>query len=82
VQKEAFILSVPCVTLRDTTEWVETLRGGANRLAGADTRAILKAVAAIEASPPRPPRRHPYGDGRAAEAITLVLQRFLARRRR
>jgi UDP-GlcNAc3NAcA epimerase len=45
VQKEARWLGVPCVTLRDETEWIETLEGGWNRLAGADTAKILEATA-------------------------------------
>ncbi|HWK88604.1 MAG TPA: UDP-N-acetylglucosamine 2-epimerase (non-hydrolyzing), partial [Longimicrobium sp.] len=58
VQKEAFFYRVPCVTLRDETEWVETVEAGWNRLAGADTDKI---VAMATATPPteRPPL---YGD--------------------
>jgi UDP-N-acetylglucosamine 2-epimerase len=41
VQKEAFWLGVPCVTLRDETEWTETLSDGRNVLAGADTDRIV-----------------------------------------
>ncbi|MFQ5991841.1 MAG: non-hydrolyzing UDP-N-acetylglucosamine 2-epimerase [Nitrospiraceae bacterium] len=44
VQKEAYWLSVPCITLRDETEWVETLEGGWNVLAGTGTESILVAI--------------------------------------
>lgn len=46
LQKEAFWLGVPCVTLRDETEWVETVETGWNRLAGADRERIVSAVTA------------------------------------
>ena len=48
VQKEAFWLRVPCITLRDETEWVETVRYGWNRLVGADKEKILEAVKNIK----------------------------------
>ena len=70
VQKEAYWYGVPCVTLRETTEWVETLEHGWNRLAGADPDRIVTAV-----DDAGPPAEHPplYGDGRAADRIAEVL---------
>jgi UDP-N-acetylglucosamine 2-epimerase len=44
LQKEAYWLGVPCVTLREETEWVETVQNGWNTLAGSDTEKIVKAV--------------------------------------
>ena len=63
MQKEAYWLGVPCVTLRDETEWVETVESGWNILTGADRDRIITAVRTF-----KPPSAHPplYGDGQAA----------------
>jgi UDP-GlcNAc3NAcA epimerase len=76
VQKEAFFFARPCVTLRDETEWVELVAGGFNRLAGADSRAIVAAVEEALASRPDWGARL-YGDGHAGEAIVAEVRRML-----
>lgn len=70
VQKEAYWLGVPCLTLRDETEWVETVEAGWNRLVGADTAAIVGAVAAFRPPAARPPL---YGGVGAAARIVEIL---------
>lgn len=71
VQKEAFFHGVPCVTLRDTTEWVETVAGGYNTLTGMDPDRVRAALAAARV--PDGPRPDWYGDGDAAGRIAAVL---------
>lgn len=69
LQKEAFVLKVPCVTLREETEWGETLEDGWNVLAGSDPNRIVQASRRM--TPVRQGR--PYGDGHAAARIVDAL---------
>jgi UDP-GlcNAc3NAcA epimerase len=70
MQKEAYWLGVPCVTLRDETEWGETVAHGWNVLAGADPDRIVDAVRAVSRPAGRPPL---YGGGHAGQAIADAL---------
>lgn len=69
LQKEAFVLKVPCVTLREETEWGETLEDGWNVLAGTDPSLIVQASRRM--TPVRQGR--PYGEGDAAARIADAL---------
>ena len=66
VQKEAYFHGIPCITLRDTTEWVETVQGGFNHLVGMDADRVRAALADLAMPAERP---HYYGDGAASERI-------------
>jgi UDP-GlcNAc3NAcA epimerase len=73
VQKEAFFHRVPCLTLREETEWVETTESGWNILCGADRNRILGAWAALEKAPAAS-TVGPYGDGNASDRIVQLLE--------
>jgi len=70
VQREAYYLGIPCLTLRDETEWIETVQVGWNKLVGADVGLILDSWFNFV-----PSSEHPsiYGDGTAAQRIAGVI---------
>ncbi len=70
IQKEAYFFQIPCITLRNDTEWWKTLDAGWNVLVGWDPEKILHAARTLAPSGPQPPL---FGDGHAAEKIASIL---------
>ena len=66
VQKEAYMLQIPCITMRDETEWVETVEDGWNLLVGSDKNAIIEACGDFE---PARGQREVFGSGDASRRI-------------
>ena len=75
VQKEAYLWQVPCVTLRDETEWVETVHTGWNTLTGAKTEAIVAAVTHYRQNPLPPYLDKLYGNGQASAEIVTAMEK-------
>jgi UDP-GlcNAc3NAcA epimerase len=71
IQKEAYILKVPCITLRENTEWVETVKDGWNVLVGANEQNIINAVNSFS---PKKKQNNYFGDGAASKKIKEILE--------
>jgi len=71
IQKEAYIFKVPCITLRENTEWVETIEDGWNVLTGASKEKIVKMVNNFE---PTNEQRDVFGSGDASEKIMVIIK--------
>lgn len=70
IQKEAYFLDKPCITLRDETEWVETVLDGRNIITGADKNKIVDAILNFA---PTKPKGNYFGNGNSASEILKVL---------
>ena len=73
VQKEAYMLGVPCITLRENTEWVETVEAGWNVLVGAERGRILQAIRSFN---PEGGQRLCFGEGDASSRIAQILSEY------
>lgn len=72
VQKEAFFMNKPCVTMRDETEWIETVENGWNIIAGTDKAKILDGIFNFK---PNNPKQSIFGDGHATEKILKIINK-------
>ncbi|WP_040330208.1 non-hydrolyzing UDP-N-acetylglucosamine 2-epimerase [Clostridium ihumii] len=74
VQKEAFFMNKPCITMRDETEWVETVENGWNVIVGTDKEKILNNIVNFN---PTTEQKQLFGDGNAAEKILKIINQNL-----
>lgn len=77
LQKEAYMLGIPCITLRDETEWTELVTSGWNILVGANKEKIKKAALSFN---PKTKGKNFYGNGRASEEISRILETIVKKR--
>jgi UDP-N-acetylglucosamine 2-epimerase len=73
VQREAYFMQKPCITLRDETEWTETVEAGWNQLVGVDVETIVNAWRTFTPPGEQPPI---FGDGKAGEKIAGLLSKI------
>jgi UDP-N-acetylglucosamine 2-epimerase (non-hydrolysing) len=73
IQKEAYLLKRRCITLRNETEWVETVKDGWNTLVGPNQKKILDAMKKFH---PKKKHSNPYGDGEAAKKMVKIIKDF------
>ncbi|WP_461206453.1 non-hydrolyzing UDP-N-acetylglucosamine 2-epimerase [Clostridium sp. DL1XJH146] len=74
VQKEAFFMGKPCITMRDETEWIETVENGWNIIVGTNKERILESIRKFK---PTKKRKDIFGDGKAAEKILKIINQGL-----
>ncbi|MDQ1278802.1 MAG: hypothetical protein QG670_62 [Thermoproteota archaeon] len=80
VQKEAFWSKTPCITIRERTEWTETIEMGVNLLTETDPKTITQTIKYVEENHSEIKNRfkiNPFGDGRASERIIEILKQRL-----
>lgn len=75
IQKEAYLLKVPCITLRENTEWIETTEDGWNVLVGSDKEKILDAAINFQ---PKSKQRNLFGNGNASKKIVKILEECIS----
>ncbi|CAN5425858.1 UDP-N-acetylglucosamine 2-epimerase (non-hydrolyzing) [soil metagenome] len=76
IQKEAYLLKVPCITMRKNTEWVETIKGRWNVLTGIDSKKIINAVK--RPSPNSKYSKSVFGSGRTSQVISDLISSIIS----
>ncbi len=77
IQKEAYILKVPCITTRENTEWIETVEEKWNILVGVDSQKILHAITNFH---PANEQRDIFGDGKSSNRICEIISRWILKK--
>ena len=75
IQKEAYLLKVPCITMRKNTEWIETLRGQWNVLTGVDSKKLIKAIR--KPSTGSKYSKAAFGKGKTSQVINELLSKIV-----
>jgi UDP-N-acetylglucosamine 2-epimerase (non-hydrolysing) len=75
IQKEAYLLKVPCITMRKNTEWIETLKGQWNVLTGVDSKKIIKAIK--KPSTGSKYSKVAFGNGKTSQVINELLSKIV-----
>ncbi|MCD2502377.1 UDP-N-acetylglucosamine 2-epimerase (non-hydrolyzing) [Clostridium sp. NSJ-145] len=73
VQKEAYFMGKPCITMRDETEWVETVKLGWNKIVGTDKNEIINSIKTFN---PTTKQEKIFGDGNASEKIVDIIDSY------
>jgi UDP-N-acetylglucosamine 2-epimerase (non-hydrolysing) len=76
IQKEAYLLNVPCITMRKNTEWVETIKGQWNVLTGVNSKKIVKAVR--RQTPNSKNSKSVFGNGRTSQVISELVSSIIS----
>ena len=76
IQKEAYLLKIPCITIRKNTDWVETIKGHWNVLTGVDSKKIVKAVR--RQTPNSKYSESVFGNGRTSQVISELVSSIIS----
>jgi len=76
MQKEAYFSRIPCLTLRDETEWIETLENGNNVLTGADAQKIVEEAFKVHVFKAKTGKMTPFGDGKSAQRFLRFIVKY------
>ena len=79
LQKEAFFLQIPCVTLLDKPGWIEIVRSGWNKVTGIDQNKIKSALSLFKKTPPKISSEQFFGDGHAVDKIINICEEYISK---